>query len=139
MCMNRLLVTPSVLALVTSVSGCGAVLGAVGLGNSAEVCDQLDTTASEMLSVVLLAATNPLAFDVYAEELGSQADSLAQIRPTDPALRAALLEVESQLIELRDIITSPQEAATLGEFASTVATTQLAIAELNSLCETARM
>lgn len=136
--MQRLLVTPIVLALVTSVSGCGAVLGAVGLDNSAEVCDQLDTTASDMLGVVFLAATNPLAFDVYAEELTSQADALAQIRPTDPALREALLEVETQVTELLDIIANPNETATLGELASTVATTQLAISGLNSLCESAR-
>jgi hypothetical protein len=136
--MRRLVLVPLTAVLATTLSGCAAFLGAVGLDNSVEVCDQLDTTASDMVTVVLLAATNPLGFDVYAEELSSQAESLSMLRPTNPELRAALVEVASEVTELLEIVRGTNETGTVGDFASRLAGTQLAIAELNALCETAR-
>ncbi len=136
--MRRLVVVPLTAVLTATLSGCAAFLGAVGLDNSADVCDELDKTATDMVTVVLLVATNPLGFDVYAEELSSQAESLSALRPTNPELRSALVEVSSEVTELLDIVKGTNETATIGAFASRVAGTQLAIAELNAVCETAR-
>jgi len=136
--MLRILVASFSAALVASVSGCAAVLGAVGLDNSADVCDELDRTANDMVGVIVLAATNPLAFDLYAEKLSSQAAGLSKVRPTNPELRSALVAVSSEMTGLLEIVKGTNDTATVGDFASSLAATQLAIAELNSLCEKAR-
>ena len=136
--MRRLVVVPLTAVLTATLSGCAAFLGAVGLDNSADVCDELDKTATDMVTVVLFAATNPLGFDVYAEELSSQAESLNALRPTNPELRTALAEVASEVTELLDIVKGTSDTVTVGAFASRVAGTQLAIAELNAVCEAAR-
>lgn len=136
--MIRSIFVPITAGLVATLTGCVAFLGAVGLDNSADVCDELDKTASDMVTVVLLAATNPLGFDVYAEQLSSHAERLSTLRPTNPELRSALLEVASEVTELLDIVKGTNETATVGALASRVAGAQLAIAELNAVCEAAR-
>lgn len=136
--MRRLVIASLTAVLTATLSGCVAFLGAVGLDNSAEVCDELDKTATDMVTVVLLAASNPLGFDVYAEELSTQAESLSTLRPTNPELRSALVEVASEVTELLEIVKGANESPTIGAFASRVAGTQLAIAELNAVCEAAR-
>jgi hypothetical protein len=136
--MRRHVFVPLTGVLVATLSGCASLLGAVGLDNSADVCDELDKIADDTVTVVLLGVTNPLAFDVYAEELSSQAESLRTLRPTNPELRDALVDAASEMTELLDLVRGTNETGTVGDVASRLAGTQLAITELNSLCETAR-
>jgi hypothetical protein len=125
-------------AWVLSLSGCSVLLGITGLDNSAEVCDQIEKTAEDIVAVAVLAATNPFAIDLYADRISDQVDGLAKVRPTNPELRTALLEANTEMGNLVAIITGEKSGATVVDFAQSLASTQLAVSDLSAVCSEVR-
>ena len=120
----------AIAAFVTAASGC-AIVDTV---TSADACEKASAVADDISEVSLLAITNPLGIETYAERLRESNEELKGLNPTESELASAFDRGTVGLDDLLDAIENPT-AENLEDLPSTVAETQLAFLEAEQICK----
>lgn len=128
--MFKLLVGAAIAAFVTAAGGC-AIVDTV---TSADACEKASAVADDISEVSLLAITNPLGIETYAERLRESNEELKGLEPTESELASAFDRGTAGLDDLLDAIENPT-AENFEELPNTVAETQLAFLEAEQICK----
>ena len=120
----------AIAAFVTAAAGC-AIVDTV---TSADACEKASAVADDISEVSLLAITNPLGIETYAERLRESNAELKGLKPTESELASAFDRGTAGLDDLLDAIENPT-AENLADLPNTVAETQLAFLEAEQICK----
>lgn len=120
-------------AISVGVSSCAPVQHIQAI-STAQTCAKVEDILSDMATVLVQIAVNPLALAKYEERLRSSTDELRDLSPLDPELNAYVKDVASGVDQILDAtdLTNPLNLAGLP---SGIATVQISLKEVLDKCE----
>ena len=130
MCKSKALIFLAV--IVPSLAGCSPQLVAETI-STAQVCSESAGILGDMESLLVSAASNPLAFGTYLQKIGELSADFSALTPLPSELAGAHNELSSNFEEL--LMTAQQPSVgNLASLPNLVAETQISLMEFQEAC-----